>query len=993
MLARDPKRRRSLGAGALLLILIAALTAPAPAPAAFDDPLFVFSPQPPPPPPPDPYRRLPRPPPNGYLNGPCGLAVDSVGRFYVADHYHDVVDVYSPNADYLSPSANGATGYVTQLADPDSLGGPCGLALDSSDNLYVNGYHRAVMKFGPCADLCPRDPVASTTDQPTGVAVGPATDDVYVDNRTYVSVYDSSGAPVLDGGVPLRIGDGTLGEGYGVAVSGFGATAGFVYVPDAADDTVKVYDPDVDTVNPDHVIDGAATPDGEFVSLRDSAVAVDRSSGDIYILDNLQPAHAEQPQAIVHVFSSTGNYRGHLKYKVVHGAPTGLAVDNSATSTQGRVYVTSGNTHQGGIYAYPPNAATHSTPLAPAIPPPPLGGNSLFPTVQIGGPATPGSGILCEGDNCQSLPPEPVDPTLTTLLQGLGNPRARYRRYARNCRRIADKARRKRCRRANRGARSARASSVPLATASPSVAGEPGRPGASAEGTGAPEILGFLPGAAGFDAAAFADGGDAATLAGSHPYQLDFTVGLDQGGGDADLRELSIDLPAGLLANPAATPLLCSAAAFDTPRASPFESSLSGESCPDRSQLGTIEVTTGIGGGQTRRFGLFSLDPADGAAFQLGAAPFGVPLLFDASIRAGGEEAFGLTLTATEVPQALQARRLELSLWGVPWDASHNSERGNCLNESESSFPWSKCSIGEPLQNRPLAFLTLPTSCGAPLVFAARAVSWQEPGEFAAGAVNRDSGGDPAPMGGCASLGFDSFSLSAEGLLSTSKASSSSGFVFRLRNEDPGLADPRQRIRSHPKRAVVELPKGVTLNPSLGAGLEVCTPAQPRRRVGFQPARRRLPQRCQDRRLQRPRALLPRPAQRWDLPRGARSPGKRRPGSGEPLRLPARRLPDRQVRPARDPDPRPRRALPRSRRRHAHRHLRRSAPAPLHRPRGDLPLRTEGAADQPAALRGCDDADRDLAFLGRQSRCFQNRLENRLGNRRRPLPRWLGAAV
>jgi phosphodiesterase/alkaline phosphatase D-like protein len=36
--------------------------------------------------------------------------------------------------------------------------------------------------------------------------------------------------------------------------------------------------------------------------------------------------------------------------------------------------------------------------------------------------------LACEGDDCQILPPPPVDPTLTTLLQGLGNPAVRYHR-------------------------------------------------------------------------------------------------------------------------------------------------------------------------------------------------------------------------------------------------------------------------------------------------------------------------------------------------------------------------------------------------------------------------------------------------------------------------------------------------------------------------------------------------------------------------------------
>jgi len=46
-----------------------------------------------------------------------------------------------------------------------------------------------------------------------------------------------------------------------------------------------------------------------------------------------------------------------------------------------------------------------------------------------GGFGEPGEGIPCEGDSCQALPPEPSEPTLTTLLSGPGNPPVHYTRY------------------------------------------------------------------------------------------------------------------------------------------------------------------------------------------------------------------------------------------------------------------------------------------------------------------------------------------------------------------------------------------------------------------------------------------------------------------------------------------------------------------------------------------------------------------------------------
>jgi hypothetical protein len=347
---------------------LAALCGPvATAQAAASDPLFVYVPV-------RPLFPLPGqpllPPPSGNFYGPCGAAVDSESHFYVSDYHHDVVDFFKPDdPSYKTPSEN-ASGYLGQLPNVEPLDGPCGLALDGSDDLYVNNYHRNVVKYPPQPGFGAGTVIAGAgvdATHPTGVAVDTATGDAYVDQRTYIGVYDSTGAPVEVGGEPLRIGVGTLEDGNGVAVSQYPGTAGLVYAPDAASGTVKVYDPIVDTVNPVAEIDGGETPEGEFISLRDASIAIDRVSGDLYVVDNLQPRYTEKPQAIVYVFDSAGTYRGHLKYKVTDALPVGLAVDNTASpthplGTQGRVYVTSGNTAPAAIYAYPPGAATTAAP-------------------------------------------------------------------------------------------------------------------------------------------------------------------------------------------------------------------------------------------------------------------------------------------------------------------------------------------------------------------------------------------------------------------------------------------------------------------------------------------------------------------------------------------------------------------------------------------------------------------------------------------------------
>jgi hypothetical protein len=295
------------------------------------------------------------------LENLCGIAVGNsglaAGDLYISNYYHHAVDKVEINNLTRSPRD-----FETVLGNVDPLDGPCGLDFDSSGRLYVNDYHRNVVRYGLNAGPF-ETPAPIDSSHPTGVAVDFATNNVYVNARTYIAAYGPSGAPLLDGGDPLRIGEGSLLDGYGLAVSRFPATAGWIYAPDYADNTVKVYNPAVDVDDPVQTITG---PPGGFNSLRDSAVAVDKVTGVVYVVDTLDyPQFTEFPQAVVHVFDSTGAHKGRLKYNILDPSPAGLAVDNSNfvdpdtdQPTQGRVYVTSGNTTHSGIYGYPPGSAT-----------------------------------------------------------------------------------------------------------------------------------------------------------------------------------------------------------------------------------------------------------------------------------------------------------------------------------------------------------------------------------------------------------------------------------------------------------------------------------------------------------------------------------------------------------------------------------------------------------------------------------------------------------
>jgi hypothetical protein len=350
---------------------------------ASEDPLFVYRPLPPPGSPVG-------PPPLGYLDGPCGLAVDPTGgpmssKVYLSDYYHRSVDVLAVSSTFTPPDtpmsfeSQPLTAYSGLPNNhTGNLDDPCDLALDAFGTLYVNNYHRNVVRFSAPLSLAaasvldsgdPSDPYVN----PTGVAVDPLNNDVYVDDRTYIAAYDAAGDPLAS----PKIGTGALRDGYGIAVSGFPGSAQFpaptvgdVYVPDAASGTVRVFDS----------ADGSAKapisgPPGGFGSLVDSAVAVDNASGEIYVLDTRGPQFSEAPEASAYVFAPDGSYEGRLLHNVINAPPVGLAVDNTAGDRQGQVYVTSGNGELASVYGYQPGAATNF-----ALPPLGVQGAALGPS-------------------------------------------------------------------------------------------------------------------------------------------------------------------------------------------------------------------------------------------------------------------------------------------------------------------------------------------------------------------------------------------------------------------------------------------------------------------------------------------------------------------------------------------------------------------------------------------------------------------------------------
>jgi DNA-binding beta-propeller fold protein YncE len=297
------------------------------------------------------------PPPEGQLEDPCGLAIAPGGEIYVADYYHRVVDVFGPSGNYVSQiilPGGPISGLGINRRD-----GVCGLAIDSAGAVYANEWHQGVVRLGAGG-------FRLDSGESTGITVD-AAGDVFVDDRTYIAEY---AAPVAEGDPPTAIiGQGSLGDGYGIADAADGS---HLYVADAAAGEVKVYEPAVPSAPPGRIVHA-------FVSLVDSALAIDPTDGHLLVLDDLQPGYQE-PEAAVDEFESGGAFVGQVKgpagAPIVDGEPSGLAVD-----PVGDLFVTDGNGELSNAFKFgpdPPGEAP-AEPLATVLSPPLSGAAQAAP--------------------------------------------------------------------------------------------------------------------------------------------------------------------------------------------------------------------------------------------------------------------------------------------------------------------------------------------------------------------------------------------------------------------------------------------------------------------------------------------------------------------------------------------------------------------------------------------------------------------------------------
>ena len=316
------------------------------------------------------------------------------------------------------------------------------------------------------------------------------------------------------------------------------------------------------------------------------------------------------------------------------------------------------------------------------------------------------------------------------------------------------------------------------------------------------------------------------TQAGSHPYGLTVSFALNvnnSGGAAGEARNITVNLPRGLIGNPTVLPR-CTSAQFNA-----------GE-CPADSQVGVDRpMIGGIGlvsypegerpsiaeAGPDTAFILglpvYNMVPPPGVPAQLAFSIEGVGARINAGIRSASD--YGIESTIDNIPQR-EIVFNTLTVWGNPAEPSHDWQRQRRVNEETFEY-----GVKSNIANTP--FLTLPTSCEGPQLFTGSTDEWPNEGIEApiseASILSHENSGVTTGITGCDQLNFNPTLATAP---DTSNAETPAGLTAEVKVSQEGLTAPSGLSTSNIKDTTVALPEGVVINPGQAHGLQVCSQAQ-----------------------------------------------------------------------------------------------------------------------------------------------------------------------
>lgn len=341
-----------------------------------------------------------------------------------------------------------------------------------------------------------------------------------------------------------------------------------------------------------------------------------------------------------------------------------------------------------------------------------------------------------------------------------------------------------------------------------------------------------------------------ATQAGAHPYALTTTIMFDHAvageeetyeenakgeeiaTGEPEIfthiygnpRDLTLNLPAGMVVDPSATPVRCTEAELQTKPSA-------GGTCPAASAVGIVSLYIS-GRGEKVKAAVYSMESPPGIPAALGVDAGGVGFVMHVTGRVRPGD-YGVTAEVSEISEAVSVYGLQLTLWGEPSDPSHDPQRGVCASSgsvakaieresyeqevSEDKMSRQEYRFSCSTERTGLQLLTLPETCtGQPLETTLSATSWQSPS-----AVEPPPATSP-PVTGCESLPFTP-SLEVTPEPAPAAAESPSGLNVDLKL--PGETGPTGLAEADLRDVTLTLPAGMAISPAAAGGLEACTRA------------------------------------------------------------------------------------------------------------------------------------------------------------------------
>lgn len=305
-------------------------------------------------------------------------------------------------------------------------------------------------------------------------------------------------------------------------------------------------------------------------------------------------------------------------------------------------------------------------------------------------------------------------------------------------------------------------------------------------------------------------GGQSQLAAGAHPdLTTSIAFGREPGPNEGtqpagNVKDIHVKLPAGFVGYGNAAPT-CTVSELSAP---PY-----GEMrCSPETQIGVVTIDTFFFGFvNPTTLPLYNIEPPSGYATEFGFNVARV-LVFLKSKAVDDGGTYRVETSIDGISQGLALGDTQVTLWGVPADASHDPQRyqkGGSTPGAQSDAPH-------------LPLLRNPTSCGnAAVTTQGEADSWQEPGVMSSSGFDTDTLGNPVVFGGCEAVPFTGL-ISAQP--TTHSADSPSGLDVTV--TIPQNKNPQGLGSSDLRGAIVTLPEGMTINPASAGGLSSCSTAQ-----------------------------------------------------------------------------------------------------------------------------------------------------------------------